>query len=207
MRIDRIYQPVMTLGPGTRIAVWTIGCTKRCPGCANPELWEDDELNPREISTEALASALVRLSAATGIHRITFTGGDPLEQPDELLRVLALIRPVFDDVLVYTGYTMHELRRALSAESLDELTRTCDVIIDGPYVEALNDGACALRGSTNQRINVSDAARLRKPELAQRYDEEELKPRRVQNAVFGGRAMSIGIHGAPGSSGQRSARR
>ena len=38
--IDRIYAPVTTLGPGKRIALWTSGCSKRCEGCANPELWE-----------------------------------------------------------------------------------------------------------------------------------------------------------------------
>lgn len=40
MFVDRIYFPVTTLGPGERVVVWTCGCTKRCPGCANPELWE-----------------------------------------------------------------------------------------------------------------------------------------------------------------------
>ncbi len=40
MLVDRLYFPVTTLGPGERVVVWTCGCTKRCPGCANPELWE-----------------------------------------------------------------------------------------------------------------------------------------------------------------------
>ena len=53
-----------------------------------------------------------------------------------------------------------------------------DVLIDGPYVEAENDGVCALRGSTNQRVIVLN------PALETLYHEEMQKPRSVQNAVF-----------------------
>ena len=58
-------------------------------------------------------------------------------------------------------------------------------------VEAENDGVCALRGSTNQRVIVLN------PALETLYHEEMQKPRSVQNAVFDGRAISIGIHGRP----------
>ncbi len=60
---------------------------------------------------------------------------------------------------------------------------------------ALNDGTCGLRGSTNQRLIVLN------PALETLYHEEERKPRRVQNAVFDGRALSIGIHGRPAREG------
>ncbi|MEC4272880.1 4Fe-4S single cluster domain-containing protein [Adlercreutzia sp. R25] len=221
MRIDRLYHPVTTLGPGARVAVWASGCSKHCPGCANPELW-----GPRpeaDLPPARVAAILNELAARTGCHRITFTGGDPLEQASELAQVLEAIRPAFDDILVYTGFTLEELRRdpriprtllaedpaaantlpAAAAPSpastpppvADEQAPThhglIDVLIDGPYVAALNDGACGLRGSTNQRVIVLN------PALETLYHDEERKPRRVQNAVFDGRALSIGIHGRP----------
>ena len=206
MFVDRLYFPVTTLGPGERIVVWTCGCSKHCPGCANPELWE---MRPdAAISVERLADILLRTARHSGAHRITFTGGDPLEQAEELAALLAAIRPAFDDILVYTGFTVDLPHGAGVVEgffSLDETIPTAaapfplsptlfsfiDVLIDGPYMEALNDGVCGLRGSTNQRVIVMN------PALEKLYHDEVQKPRRVQNAVFDGRAMSIGIHGRP----------
>ena len=107
MFVDRIYFPVTTLGPGERVVVWTCGCTKRCPGCANPELWETRP--EAAIEPARLAAVLNDLAGRTGAHRITFTGGDPLEQAPALASVLAAIRSAFDDILIYTGYTFGEL--------------------------------------------------------------------------------------------------
>lgn len=199
MFVDRLYYPVTTLGPGERIVVWTCGCTKHCPGCANPELWE---ARPEAaLPNERLAALLLDLAARTGAHRLTFTGGDPLEQADDLAEVLAAVRPAFDDILVYTGFVLENGTPPLGGGPLSPsgarwrlpavLASLIDVIIDGPYVAALNDGRCGLRGSTNQRVIV------RSPHLENLYHEEEKKPRRIQNAVFDGRALSIGIHGRP----------
>lgn len=207
MFVDRLYVPVTTLGPGERIVVWTCGCAKHCPGCANPELQK--KRPDAAIEPARLAALLTDLAERTGTRRITFTGGDPLEQAEELAQVLAAIRPAFGDILVYTGFTLEELRRRADFPSCllaplpregsagektgarTSLPPLIDVLIDGPYLEALNDGACALRGSTNQRVIVLN------PALENLYHEEMSKPRRVQNAVFDGRAMSIGIHGRP----------
>lgn len=215
MFVDRFYYPVTTLGPGERIVVWTCGCTKHCPGCANPELWETRP--DAALPNERVAELLLGVAARTGAHRLTITGGDPLEQADDLAEVLAAVRPAFDDILVYTGFVLEgealltrdtsngllspkngldgfapSTPEALPSRRLHAaLAPLIDVIIDGPYVAALNDGRCGLRGSTNQRVIV------RSPHLENLYHEEEQKPRRIQNAVFDGRALSIGIHGRP----------
>lgn len=187
--IDRIYAPVTTLGPGKRIALWTSGCSKRCEGCANPELWEARP--DQAVETQWLANIMNDLAKRTGIHRLTVTGGDPLEQPEALAAVLEAVRPAFDDILVYTGYVAHQLPEVLSPTVCDQLRLLVDVLVDGPYVAALNDGRCALRGSANQSVIVWT------PALQNVYDDEVCKPRRIQNAVFDGRAFSIGIHGRP----------
>lgn len=181
MFVDRIYFPVTTLGPGERVVVWTCGCTKRCPGCANPELWETRP--EAAIEPARLAAVLNDLAGRTGAHRITFTGGDPLEQAPALASVLAAIRSAFDDILIYTGYTFGELTAmpklpkgllplpsspqpssgglpnegsaGAAPSAHPEDAPLIDVLIDGPYVEAENDGVCALRGSTNQRSSCS----------------------------------------------------
>ena len=38
MYIDRIMFPVLTLGYGQRVGIWTLGCPRKCHKCSNPEL-------------------------------------------------------------------------------------------------------------------------------------------------------------------------
>lgn len=188
MRIDRAYLPVETLGPGRRIVVWTQGCSKHCQGCSNPELW--DEQGGRDIPTDSLVSMLIQMADRAGIDRITFTGGDPLEQPRTLLDLLRKIRARFCDILVYTGYTLAEVRTVLGETLYEEFTRLTDALIDGRYIEAQNDGECALCGSTNQQLHLFTASEG----LCADYGRALSEPRRIQNVVFDGRSLSIGIH-------------
>ncbi len=148
MQIDRILAPVTTLGPGRRAVLWTVGCPHGCAGCSNPELWRPDPSH--ELPTAVAAWQVESLfRACRGLDGITITGGDPLAQPVALLSLLARLRPLTDDILVYTGYT-------LDAATRDPDRAAClpliDVLIDGPYVEALNDGK-PLKGSSNQTIH------------------------------------------------------
>lgn len=188
MRIDRTYLPVETLGPGRRIVVWTQGCSKHCLGCSNPELW--DPQGGRDIAEDALASMLIQMADRAGINRITFTGGDPLEQPRALLDLLRKIRAHFCDILIYTGYTLEEVQAVLGEAPYAELVRLSDALIDDRYVEAQNDGKCALRGSTNQQLHLFTMDE----QLRAEYGQALTEPRRIQNVVFDGRSLSIGIH-------------
>lgn len=179
--------PVETLGPGKRIVLWTRGCSKGCAGCANPELWDADA--GLDIPTGKLAAMLLEMSERSGIARLTLTGGDPLEQSEELLDLLRKVRSRFTDILVYTGYTIDEAAAAIGQSAFEELKGLADALMDGPYVEALNDGTCALRGSTNQQLHLFNEG------LRGDYAIAMAEPRRVQNVVFDGRSISIGIHG------------
>ena len=186
MYVDRVLSPVVTLGPGKRVAIWLAGCSKRCPGCANPELWETDDA--QWLPVRQLADALLGIAGSQGVSRLTVTGGDPLEQAADLVELLELVRHAFSDVLVYTGYTMAEAEGALPHDGWRRLLACVDVIVDGRYVEELNDGRVALRGSTNQQVHyVSEAVR-------DEYEDCLAKGRVVQNFAFGGRVVSVGIH-------------
>ena len=55
-------------------------------------------------------------------------------------------------MLVYTGYTLAELQ-AREDPVTDQILREIAVLIDGPYVEALNDNR-GIRGSSNQKIYI-----------------------------------------------------
>ena len=112
MQIDRVLYPITTLGPGERLVIWTIGCSKHCHKCANPELWHE---NPdKNIDVFELVGIIKQATDNRTIDGVTITGGDPFEQIEELNKLLSFFREITDDVLVYTGYTTEEAKTVLS---------------------------------------------------------------------------------------------
>ena len=160
MFVSHVLAPVVSLGPGERIVVWTAGCSKHCAGCISPQ-WRD-QLPEQDVDVDELAQMLLDTAREHGVHRLTVSGGDPLEQASELMKLLSIIRGAYDDILVYTGFTLEELPRAIGTDVWEALKPLIDVLIDGPYVDELNVPDCALRGSTNQRvIYLSDRPQAR----------------------------------------------
>lgn len=180
MKIARMIAPVHSLGPGERLCLWTQGCGKNCPGCISPEL---QPFTGQEVPETALAEILI--SAAKGSRALTISGGDPLEQAESLLALLQALRPHFDDILVYTGFTLEQLQLGSPAQ------RAClgliDVLIDGPYMENLNEPGCVLRGSSNQRIHYLN------PALRESYEAYLKKGRLLETFSHGGRMIITGI--------------
>ena len=83
------------------------------------------------------------------ISGVTLSGGDPIYQQKELVPFLKQIKTNFPNKTIwcYTGFLYEEICNSPVMEYID-------VLIDGPYVAALNPGPCKVlwRGSTNQRI-------------------------------------------------------
>ena len=178
MKIERIIYPVVTLGPDKRIGVWTIGCIHNCKGCINPELQVTD--SKKDINIEKLAEVLIGEASEKQCRSITFTGGDPMYQKDEMVKLLELIRPYFDDVLVYTGFEYNEFEK--------EELKNIDVLIDGKYIDDLNINDLPLRGSTNQNIIFINR------NLIDKYDDFMKMGRPIQNMIINNELISIGIH-------------
>lgn len=189
MFLERVIYPVTTLGPGSRVALWASGCTKHCEGCANPELWVHSDR--QQFDVRSVAEILRSMAGEQDAHRLTITGGDPLEQPEDIISLLEAVRPDYDDVLLYTGYRIEELRQILGEGYLSRLRDLVDVLIDGRYVEALNVPEAVLRGSINQRI-IFFNERLRPV-----YKSYLKEGRQVQNFVCEGVVVSVGIHNLP----------
>lgn len=82
---------------------------------------------------------------------LTISGGEPFIQARELYELVSIIRKTNDiGVIIYTGYTIEELN-ASEDIYIKNLLGVTDLLIDGPYIEDLNDGK-NLRGSSNQRV-------------------------------------------------------
>lgn len=147
MLLARMITPITTLGPGNRVGIWTQGCTKRCKGCMSGELQTFDQT--KDIPVDLLISIIVSEARRNKCRGITISGGDPLEQSEQLYFLLKGLRSFFTDVLVYTGYTMDEIN---NSDSLKRCLQYMDVLVDGRYIERENTGRSKIYGSNNQKI-------------------------------------------------------
>jgi anaerobic ribonucleoside-triphosphate reductase activating protein len=156
-------------GPGERLVIWSQGCTKGCFRCFNPETWKFS--SKWMVSSEDLVARVV----SSNPDGITLTGGDPLEQPEALLKFLRLLhdnksgedlRADFlpKGIICFTGFVIEELSGA-ALECLEYI----DLLIDGRYVEQLRYTS-GLAGSSNQRFHFSSIpgrgeSRLKRSEI------------------------------------------
>ncbi len=181
MYVDRILYPVTALGPGERVVLWVAGCSRKCAGCANPELWTQ---HPEQyLAPETLAGYVNGLTDRR-IDGITITGGEPFDQAAELVRFLGALS-FQTEVLIFTGYAREELERE---DCFLELLNRTDVLVDGPYLKEANDKKAALRGSLNQKIHYLN------PDAEAKYEQYLKKGRQIQNFVYEYRVLSVGIH-------------
>lgn len=182
MYIDRIVFPVLTLGYGQRVGIWTLGCPRKCHKCSNPEL--QDINTEKDISIQDILSMI--LPYKDGIDGITITGGDPFFQKGELSElVVRLKNEVTEDILVYTGYTLEDLEN-MKDFYVENILSTISVLIDGPYIDSLNDNR-GIRGSSNQEIYILNE------KYKNLYEEAWTCDRKVQNLFYGNSSMYIGI--------------
>ena len=184
MRIGRILSPVHSLGPGERLCVWTQGCSKKCIGCISPEL---QELSGLDVDEETLWKLMSKIADKNNCTGMTVSGGDPMEQPDSLLMLLDKARNRFEDILVYTGFSIDEIRQGCAGRSGIKCLDYIDVLIDGRYVKELNTADCVLRGSSNQKIHYLN------DKLKPIYEEYMKKGRIVETFIHNQETIITGI--------------
>lgn len=87
------------------------------------------------------------------IDGFTISGGEPFLQAEELCELTARLSCEYtDDIIIYTGFTIEQLKEKCK-NVIDTITENISVIIDGEYMDELNDGI-GIRGSSNQRIHI-----------------------------------------------------
>lgn len=142
LRVIDIKHGTTVDGPGFRTSIYFAGCTHHCPGCHNMHTWEPDQGTPYTI--EELVAVIRRNEMP-----VTFSGGDPLYQIEGLTALATRLRQSGVGIWCYTGYTFEQL---ISIPRYRELLESVDVLVDGPFVEALRDTSLLFRGSSNQRL-------------------------------------------------------
>ena len=125
------------LGPYKRAVIWTQGCPFNCKNCMTPESISME--GGIEIDSKILANKIEKLD----IEGITISGGEPFIQSEALYEMLSFIQKDIG-VIIYTGFEYKEIKD-------NKLLEYVDILIDGKYIEELNNGV-AYRGSSNQNV-------------------------------------------------------
>lgn len=154
LRILDITAPDINNGNGLRVTIWFAGCKHHCKGCHNEWTWNYNQGKDFLDNKEEILNELSKWLNKDYIDGITLSGGDPIAQDDDALKLLLdfinWVREKYPTKTIwcYTGYIYENLNK-LQKEVVDN----CDVLVDGPYKEELRDIAhTPFRGSTNQRI-------------------------------------------------------
>ena len=151
----------MVDGPGFRTAIYAAGCKHQCKGCHNPQSW--DFKAGRAMTTDQIMQIIKQDPFAN----VSFSGGDPMYQPEGFAELAQAIRSHTNKTIwCWTGFSFEMLLRMPKQRELLELI---DVLVDGPYVEALRDTDLLFRGSRNQRL-IDVKASLKAGKVVLYYD-------------------------------------
>jgi anaerobic ribonucleoside-triphosphate reductase activating protein len=189
-------------GPGKRAVIWLQGCDLGCRGCWNPATHtfeRADNETPDKLATWILSQ--------TGIEGVTFSGGEPMQQADDLLKVITRVRsldPGFSFGM-FTGYNLDELEkghfkyRVPSQESKDaesvqwerdsasvlmcwrEIRAQLDFAVTGRFQQSKTSTEKAMRSSANQELHL----------FSQRYVEQDFPKQSVEIRIRPGGLTTI----------------
>ena len=149
MRLAGIVSESVVDGPGIRLVYFLQGCKHNCKGCHNPET--HDFNGGLTYSIQQMQDIYNQQGICDGV---TFSGGDPMEQADELLVFVKWLSERNVNMVCYTGYTFDEILTN-GTEAQKELLKYFDWLIDGRFVLKQRTLSLRFRGSSNQRIVLS----------------------------------------------------
>jgi anaerobic ribonucleoside-triphosphate reductase activating protein len=137
------------------------GCTLNCAGCWNPRT---HSFGGFELPVHEVAAWILEAHRQEPLEGITFSGGEPMHQPDAMAQLTAEIRAADAKLSLgmFSGYTEPELatgdyfarevaNKADKARLWREIRGSLDLAVLGRYNQALPTRE-PLRTSRNQRL-------------------------------------------------------
>lgn len=143
-------------GEGIRTSLFVSGCINHCQGCFNEEAQDFNYGQPYTNETERTILEQVSKPYIAGL---SILGGDPLCQNNAgltcLIELINAVHGLGKTVWLWTGFIWEDfdhIKMSLNKALIKALLYNCDVVIDGPFIQAQKDLTLAFRGSSNQRI-------------------------------------------------------
>lgn len=143
----RLYHYSTVDGPGRRSVIQVSGCSIRCQGCFVPQTHHRE--NGNFVPIASIVNEIIK--NRDDHDGVTILGGEPFDQPGSVAELVARLKHHNLHITIYSGYTLEVLiRRKL--HSIDYILTHIDLLIDGPFVSSMSNGAGEYRGSRNQRF-------------------------------------------------------
>lgn len=142
-------------GPGIRFVVFLQGCGLRCAFCHNPDTW--NMMDGEKISAEELFAKIMRFKPyfdASG-GGVTFSGGEPLMQPEFLIEMLSLCKEAGIHTAVDTA--------GVGRGDMDKIISLCDLVmldvkhLDEEGYRSLTDHGMSVFNEFAEKIRLSKA--------------------------------------------------
>ena len=144
-------------GPGWRTTLFVSGCQHHCEGCQNAEA---QDYTMGEPFNEKIYNKIMEFVKKPEVQGLTISGGDPLWQTEQDIQTLTSlcqeVHSIGKDVWLWTGFAWEEIfdesLNGTDIETLRELIKNCDIVVDGRFDNSKKDLSLKWRGSLNQRI-------------------------------------------------------
>jgi anaerobic ribonucleoside-triphosphate reductase activating protein len=180
-------------GPGLRAVIYFQGCSLNCPQCWNPRT---HKFHGKEVGILSVVQRFEEAARAIPLDGVTFSGGEPMQQPEPLLDLMRAVRKVAPTTSfgMFTGYTEGELatgryvtRPGASAEQRRDLWQGVRGLLDfavmGRY-DYTQPASDSLRTSCNQCLVL----------FSDRYRERDFGPQLVEISIEqGGTSVVTGF--------------
>lgn len=161
MNIFSIEVSVNINGPGKRLCIWLQGCNLSCEGCFSPHTHAADD--GLRLTPAQLVEHINYFSKEQHIRGITLTGGEPLQQAEEVLNLLIQL-PKHLDIVLFTGYSINEI---LASQVKTEIVKYCDAVLCGRYrsLPSIHPLACKKLLLLSGRIRKEEISLARAVEI------------------------------------------
>lgn len=140
-----------------RTEIFLYGCNRAimgepCKNCFNPSLWDSSKCM-KEYSPLEVATQIIKYSPN---KYVTFVGGEPLDQAEELEEVCSILKKFNYHIIVFSSYVLNDQSNFYK---FNHILPYVDIIIDGKYDENeriyredFGDGFTDAIGSGNQIV-------------------------------------------------------
>ena len=148
----KIYRADIANGQGFRVSLFVSGCARNCKGCFNKEAQDPTFGKPFDDKAKQQIFKELEHDWCRGLSLL---GGEPLSKLSDnrkvIIELAKEVKEKFPDktIFLWSGYLFDEI---LNNESMKDILKYIDVLIDGPFIEELKDMTLKWRGSSNQHI-------------------------------------------------------
>ena len=152
MNYAKIYRADIANGYGFRVSLFVSGCARNCKGCFNKEAQDPAFGKPFDDKAKQKIFKELEHDWCRGLSLL---GGESLSKLSDnrkvIIELAKEVKEKFPDktIFLWSGYLFDEI---LNNESMKDILKYIDVLIDGPFIEELKDMTLKWRGSSNQHI-------------------------------------------------------